>query len=85
MVKKTQKNILYDHLGREISIGDAVAFFHRGWSMMRTGRVVRITKVNVTISWQMNDGDHSRSILARDVIILDENAYVYHCLRKDIA
>jgi len=84
MKQKKKSIILHDHVGRELTIGNAVAFFHRGFKMMRTGRVVRLTKVNVTVEWQMTCGGMSRSVRANETIILDDNVYVFHCLQNGL-
>jgi hypothetical protein len=80
MAKKPQP-ILLDHLGREIELNSPVAFFHRGMKCMKTGRVIKISRVNVRVSWTGTYGDSDRSVPARDVILLEEDAYAYHCLR----
>jgi hypothetical protein len=81
---KTIKPDLLDHLGRPIKIGDPVAFFHRGHKSMKTGRVTKLSKVNVGISWMMKNYEDYRSVRASDVVILEVDAYAFHGLRKDL-
>jgi hypothetical protein len=80
---KQSPRVLQDHLGRDLKINDPIAFFHRKWKTMRTGRIVKISKVNVTVAWTMLSQDDYRSVKASEVILLDEAAYVFHCMRKD--
>jgi hypothetical protein len=82
MKTRKQKEPLFDCLGREIEVGAPVAFFHRGHGQMKTGRVSKITRVNVTITWESRYGEDKRSIKASDVVLLEEEHYVFHVLKS---
>jgi len=38
-------HVLQDHLGRDLKIGDPVAFFHRSRKMMHTGRIQKLVRL----------------------------------------
>ena len=81
---KRAATIVQDHLGRDIGVGSPVAFYHRGWKTMMTGRITRISRVNVRIEWEMmaGHGVQHRSIFPQQVVLLSEDDYVLHCLRR---
>jgi len=83
MIKKTRQPLL-DNLGREITIGSPVAFFHRSYKHMQAGRVTKLSKVNVTITWTDGKSSDWRSVRSTDVVIVDEDAYVFNFLRTGV-
>lgn len=82
MAKKASSP-LQDHLGRDLKIDDPVAFFHRGYKCMRTGRIQKMSRINVGISWSGLHGDDYRSVRSTEVILLPDDAYAFHVLRSN--
>lgn len=81
-MKSFQQPPLQDLLGRDLTTGNPVAFFHRGKKIMMTGRIKKCSKVNVTVEYSTRWGEDSRSIRSTEVILLDEKDYIFHNLRK---
>ena len=81
-MKAKIKPPLSDLLGRDLDAGNPVAFFHRGKSMMMTGRIKKLSKVNVTVEFATKWGEGRRSIRASEVILLAEQDYIFHKLRN---
>jgi hypothetical protein len=83
MAKKPREP-LFDNLGREITLGSPVAFFHRAHKHMQAGRVTKLSKVNVTVTWTNGKTSDWRRIRSTDVVIVEEDAYVFNFLRTGI-
>jgi hypothetical protein len=75
---------LHDVLGRELTVGQPVAFFHRNRKHMQVGRVLSTSRVNVTIIWTNGHHENRRRIRSTDVAIVDEDAYVFNLLRTGV-
>jgi len=73
-----------DCLGRELKIGDAVAFAYRRGRRLQTGRVSRFTKVQVCIEWvdEYRQTDHAFAP-GEDTILIDPEDYALYCLQHD--
>lgn len=80
-MRKKQHRVVLDHLGQEITVGSPVAFYHKGLKTMRTGRISKVTKINVRVAWTSKLTDLSRTIHPREVVAIAEDIYAYHCLR----
>jgi hypothetical protein len=76
------EKVLQDYLGRDVKADDPVVFFHRGLRTMKTGRIKKISKVNVTVEWAARNRDISRSVNTNDVVLIDETVYIFHCLKN---
>ena len=83
MAKSTQKYVREDYLGREMMAGQPVVFYHRRDKSLQAGKITRLSRVNATVKWYNCDGvSMQRSVRPRDLVIIDEDQYVYHILRN---
>jgi len=51
---------------------------------MQAGRVTKLSKVNITITWTDGKSSDWRSVRSTDVVIVDEDAYVFNFLRTGV-
>jgi len=71
-----------DIVGREISIGDAAAFYYSTYRCLRAGRVTRFTRKKVGISWTSDGHEHEHLAYPSDVAILPIEDYLFYALKK---
>ena len=75
-----------DVIGREIKIGDAVAFRRSGTSRahpLSTGRVKRLTKAQALIAWVGSEGHEIEEFAPwRHIVLIPDADYLMHCMRQ---
>ena len=69
-----------DRIGRDIKPGDAVAFRHKRWKMLQTGRIKHLTKKQARVTWVDRGHEFDQLAGTDDIILLPEEDYALYVL-----
>lgn len=79
MTKVTSAN---DIIGREMQVGDAVAFRHSSYKTMEMGRISRFTNKKILIKWTINGREQQHYAYPEDCVLLPLEDYMMHAFGR---